>query len=137
MIAITGSAWITPSSISLVSSEASETEWIVTLRSSMALGIRRSKQMRASAGYDDGAGRADVGDRVDDPVEAGDDPRQVGALDEPAHRVDLRPHRPAGEVPLLGVALHLRQGHLPDRLGLRSAEAQHRLRHVGGHDQQV
>src|SRR5690242_7732312 len=107
MIAITRSARIAPSSISRVSSEASETEWIGTLRTSMAGGsvdMTRSLQVpapsdqRGSVGDHDRPGRTDVGHGVDDPVQAGDHAGQVGALHEPAHRIHLRAHRPTGEV---------------------------------------
>src|SRR6185503_15651798 len=97
MIAITRSATITPSSMSVVSSDASETEWIGTLRTSMADGMQPIQSDRPSVGYDDRARAADVGHRIDDPVQAGDHGGQVGALHEAAHRVHLGAHRAAGE----------------------------------------
>src|SRR6476646_6868003 len=108
MTAITRSAWRTPSSISRVSSEASETECSGTLRTSMA-GTGMPSILSGLVGDDDRPDLPQPGHGVDDPVEAGDHGRLVGALHEAAHRVDLRPHRPAGEVPVVGVGLHLRE----------------------------
>src|ERR1044071_2394230 len=131
MMAITRSAWMTPSSMSLVSSEASETEWIGTLRTSMAegcVGMGPIQADRHSVRYDDRSRGPEVGHRVDDAVEAGDHARQAGALHEPAHGVHLRTHRPAREVPLRGVLLHLRERHPPEGFGVGRPEAEHRLR---------
>src|SRR6187401_361299 len=113
MIAITRSAEITPSSMSLVSSDASETEWIGTLRTSMADGfdirpIQADPGPSWSVRYDDRPCRPDVDHCVDDAIQAGDHGRQVGTLHETADGVDLRPHRPAREVTIGGVLLHLR-----------------------------
>src|SRR5215204_1045165 len=146
MIAITRSAWIAPSSTSLVSSEASETEWIGTLRTSIAdgVGMARSLQVATSSSdhessvrHDDRPGGADIDHGVDDPVQPGDHAGQVRALHEAAHGVDLRAHRPAGEVALGDVLLHPRERDPADRLGLGGPEAEHRLRYVGRHDQDV
>src|SRR5687768_7697262 len=113
MTAITRSAASTLSSISLASSEASATEWMGTLRTSMALGIGASFP-RVSVGYDDGAGAA--GESVDDRVEVGDDRGVAGGLDEPQRRLDLRAHRAAGEVPVRGVAAERGDGDPADRI---------------------
>src|SRR3954451_19042981 len=145
MIAITRSAWITPSSTSLVSSEASETEWMGTLRTSMADGVDMaesfqvapSREDQASVRHDDRACRADVGHGVDDPVEARDHAGEVRALHETADGVDLGAHRPTAEMPLRDVLLHLGERHPADRLGLRRPEAERRLRYVGRHHQNI
>src|ERR1700754_3954036 len=94
MIAITRSACMTPSSMSFASSLASATEWIGTLRTSMASGIC----VPLLVGYDDGSRVARDG--VGDVGEVRDDGPGAAALDEPAGRVDLRTHGAAGEVPL-------------------------------------
>src|SRR3954447_15378060 len=98
MIAITREASMTPSSMSFASSLASATEWIGTLRTSMALGMAVPSVGGRSVRYDDGAAR--TGDGAGDGAEVGDDGAVATLLDEPAGRVDLRPHRPAGEVAL-------------------------------------
>src|SRR5690349_6348448 len=137
MIATTRSAWITPSSMRWVSSEASETEWIGTLRTSMADGMQRSNQMPRSVRDDDRPGAADGGDGLDDVVQAGDDTGQVRPLHEAADGVHLRTHRPACEVALGGVLLHLRERDPAERLSVGRPEAQHSLRYVGRDDQDV
>ena len=100
MIAITRSASITPSSISFASSLASATEWIGTLRTSMASGMRipfgSVSRVRRRC-------RSSPVDGVGDVVEVGDDGAGAAALDEPAGGVDLGAHRAAGEVALGGV----------------------------------
>ena len=76
MIAMTRSAAITPSSMSFASSLASATEWIGTLRTSMAsgMGFLSVAGFRDGRGYDDGAGVA--GRRaVGEMGEVGDDGR--------------------------------------------------------------
>src|SRR5688572_20825756 len=97
MIATTRSACRTPSSISRASSLASETEWIGTLRTSMAEGMGCLSLL---VGYDDGAGVA--GDGVEDVVQGGDHRVAATALDKAAGSVHLRPHGAAGEVALGG-----------------------------------
>src|SRR4029078_12460111 len=133
MIAITRSASITPSSISVASSLASATEWMGTFRTSIALGLSRFLSVvnsgGGSVGYDDGAGASGHG--LHDAGEVGDHAGPVAGLDEPAQRLDLGPHRAAGEGALLDVPEHLLHAHLPDVLGLRGAEPEHGVGHVG------
>src|SRR6478609_3648164 len=97
MIAMTREACITPSSISLASSLASATEWIGTLRTSMALGMSSS----VLVGYDDRAGLS--GDGSGEVREVGDHGPGPAVLDEPAGGIHLGSHRAAGEVALRGV----------------------------------
>src|SRR3954466_12913449 len=142
MIAITRSACRTPSSISFASSVASATEWMGTLRTSMASGMgplsptpRPASQRGWSVGDDDGAsvavhGGAQVG-------EVGDDAAGPAALAEPAHGLPLRSHRATGEVPLGGVGPQLSDTHGAEVRGLRSAVVQHRVRYVGRDDEDV
>src|SRR5690348_1354185 len=137
MIANTRSAAMTPSSISFVSSEASATEWIGTLRTSMALGM---DVPLGSIGYDDGADRLAVGESGHGTSDAGqvrDDAGASGLLDEAADGVHLRPHRAAGEVARGGVLPHLVEGDATDVLGLRGPVAQDGVRDVGGDDQRI
>src|SRR5262245_25923999 len=133
MIAITRSACSTPSSISWASSLASATEWIGTLRTSIASGMRPLSP--TSLGYDDGASVAvHRGAQV---REVGDDRTRAAVLDEATGRVHLRPHRPAGEVALGGVRPQLLDGHGVDVGGLGRAVVQHRVRYVGRDDEHV
>src|SRR6188472_4035060 len=117
MIAITRPASITPSSMSLASSLASATEWIGTLRTSMALGMAF-----LSVRYDDGAG-VRTGHRLDDRVQVGDDGPRAAVLDEAADGVHLGAHGAAGEVALRGQRPHLRDRDPADRRGLGGAVA--------------
>src|SRR6187455_1888724 len=138
MIAITRSACRTPSSMSFASSLASATEWIGTLRTSMASGmwpLSPRSAGRGSVGYDDGAGVALHG--VPKVGEVGDDRTAAAGLDEPAHRVHLRPHGAAGEVALGGVRAHLRDAHRAEVRGLGGAEVQDRVGYVGGDHEHV
>src|SRR5688572_21405717 len=134
MIAITRSAAITPSSMSFASSEASATEWIGTLRTSMASGMRLVSWV-GLVGYDDGAGVA--GDTLDDVLEVRDHGALTALLHEAADGVDLRSHRAAGEVALGREVAQLLDRDAADRLGVGGAEAEHGLRDVGGDDENV
>src|SRR5688572_14482002 len=127
MIAKTRSAAMTPSSMSLVSSEASATEWMGTLRTSMALGVALGMGFLSGgvSGYDDGAGM--TGDGGGDLVEAGDDARAAGGLDEAADGVDLRAHRAGREVAVRGVGSQLLDGDPAERLGVGPSPADHRV----------
>src|SRR3954447_20969994 len=118
MIAITRSARITPSSISRASPEASATEWIGTLRTSMASGIGGFLSV-GSGRYDDGAGVAvECGQDV---VEVGDHRSGAALLDEPAGGVDLRAPGAAGEVALRGKAAQPGGVHAAQRLRVGGA----------------
>src|SRR5690349_6446849 len=100
MIATTRSARRTPSSTSLVSSLASATEWMGTLRTSMAAGTAGSFLRRARVGgYDARAGV--TGHGGGEVVEGGDDAGPAGVLGEAHHCLHLRSHGPGSEV-LLG-----------------------------------
>src|SRR4051794_20332841 len=100
MIATTRSACSTPSSISFASSLASATEWIGTLRTSMASGSG-GPSARGSAGWyerrllgcDARAGRA--GDRLGEVGKVGDARAGSALLHEPARGVHLGGHRAA------------------------------------------
>src|SRR4051794_22415779 len=122
MIAMTRSAAITPSSMSFASSLASATEWIGTLRTSIASGIWRFLRL---VGYDDGAGRP--GHRLGEVSKIGDDGPRAAGLDEPAGGVDLGAHRAAGEVALRGVRAQLGDRHDPDVGGLGGAVVEDRV----------
>src|SRR6478735_9532039 len=132
MIAMTREASMTPSSISFASSLASATEWIGTLRTSMALGMVRPSGL---VGYDDGA--CGTGDGVGDVGQVGDDRPRAALLDEPADRVDLRAHRAAGEVAVRGVTAHLARGHDADVARLRRTPGEHGVGDVGGDHEHV
>src|SRR5688572_10776714 len=114
MTAITRSASITPSSMSLASSEASLTLCSGTLRTSIGAGtgVPLVLAVRGSGGQD-GAGVV-AGDGVGDVFQGRDDGalRVVGArrLDEPQRGLDLGAHAAAGELPVGGVPAHLGDG---------------------------
>src|SRR6478752_6040497 len=132
MIAMTRDASMTPSSISFASSLASATEWIGTLRTSMASGMR---DVLLLVGYDDGPGRA--GHRLGEMSKVGDHGPGAAALDEPAGGVDLGAHRAAGEVTLRGVRPQLRGRHDAHVARLRRTEVQDRVGDVGADDEHV
>src|SRR5262245_16561720 len=113
MMAMTRSASITPSSSSRSSSLASATEWIGTLRTSMAEGICDLPFV----GYDDRTGLAV--DRLGNPAERRDRRLPTRTLAEPASCLDLRAHRPAGELAVGSVLAQLPRRHAAERLGLR------------------
>src|SRR5687768_3950692 len=99
MIAMTRSACMTPSSISFASSLASATEWIGSLRTSIAEGTGTAFRRGSGGGDDAGAGGA--GDGLGEQVERGDDTGAAGPLREPGDGLHLGTHRAGGE-PLLG-----------------------------------
>src|SRR6478735_2510070 len=91
MTAMTRSASMTPSSMSLASSEASLTLCSGTLRTSIGAGIRF-----LSAG-ENGAG-AVATDGVGDVFQGGDDGSRAACFHEAEDGVDLRAHAAAGEL---------------------------------------
>src|SRR3954452_16921604 len=93
MTAMTRSASMTPSSMSLASSEASLTLCRGTLRTSMGAGTGLPS---GSAG-EDGSGVVPV-DGVGDVLERRDDGPRSAGLDEAQDRVDLGAHAAAGEL---------------------------------------
>src|SRR6476620_12383540 len=131
MTAMTRSASSTPSSIRSARPLASDTVRIGTLRTSIGSGMAVS----FGGGDDDGAGLA--GDGVQDVRKIGDHGSGAALLDEPAGRLDLGAHRAAGEVPLGGELAQTSYVDAADVLGLGRAEAQHRVRHVGGDHEHV
>src|SRR3712207_6697057 len=93
MTATTRSASITPSSMSLASSEASLTLCSGTLRTSMGAGTAGP----LGSGEQDGADVVAC-DGVGDVLERGDDGAGAALLEESGGRRDLRPHAAAGEL---------------------------------------
>src|SRR6476661_1699189 len=108
MMAITRLASMTPSSMSFASSDASATEWIGTLRTSMASGTVDDLSLQwfsargtrlvfsGSAVLDDGSDPALDG--VGDAGQVGDDGPAAAGAHEPQGRLDLGPHRARREV---------------------------------------
>src|SRR5512141_1646495 len=133
MTATTRSASSTPWSMRSARPLASDTFRIGTLRTSMGSGMAVS--FVGGIGYDDGAGLP--GDGVQDVLEVADHGTRAALLDEPAGRLDLRAHRAAGEVPLGGQRPQPPYVDPAERLGLRGAEPQRRLRDVGGDHEHV
>src|SRR5687768_13119981 len=117
MTATTRSASMTPSSMSLASSEASLTLCSGTLRTSIGAGIASS----SLAGGQDGADVVAL-DGVGDVLEGRDDGARPALLDEAQRCLDLRAHRAAGELAVGGVRAHLRGGHPAQRLSRRRPE---------------
>src|SRR3954451_4107574 len=112
---------------------ASDTCRIGTLRTSMGSGMGVSGarwlfrigfcgRWWLGLRYDDGPGVP--GDRVDDLDEVRDHGVATAAFHEPAHRVDLRPHRPVGEVTVTGEATQAVDWNATERLGLGRGEAE-------------
>src|SRR4051812_3485058 len=130
MTAITRSASITPSSMSLASSEASLTLCSGTLRTSMGAGIRF-----LSAG-ENGSGVV-AGDGVGDVLERGDDGAVPASLHEAERGLDLGAHAAAGELSRGGVLAQLGGGHPAQRALAGPAEVDHDVGDVGGDDQRV
>src|SRR6476659_1578641 len=109
--AMTRSASMTPSSMSLASSEASLTLCSGTLRTSIGAGTGSPFGM---SGGEDGSGVV-TGDGVGDVFQRGDDGALATAVDEPEQGVDLRPHAAAGELTGGGVLAQLGRGDLRER----------------------
>src|SRR5699024_1863931 len=118
MIAITRSASRVPSSMSLASSLASATEWIGTLRTSIADGTGASFHWVVVdpgelAGGHDPRARPPL-DGLGDALEGRDDADPGTGLGEGGDGLDLGSHRP-GREPLLGAELsHLGRPDLTD-----------------------
>src|SRR3954469_20060934 len=127
--AMTRSASMTPSSMSLASSEASLTLCRGTLRTSIGAGIGFLPGYGLNGQH--GAGVV-IADGVGDVLERRDDGAGgvVGTrrLDEPEGGLDLGAHAAAGELPGGCVLLHLGDGHPAQRADGRRAEVDH---HVG------
>src|SRR6185437_15379610 len=104
MTAMTRSASMTPSSISLASSEASLTLCSGTLRTSIGAGIGF-----LSTGVQDGAGVVS-GDGVGDVLEGRDDGTRPAPVDEAERGLDLGAHAAAGELAGRGVLAQLGGG---------------------------
>src|SRR3954468_2447263 len=137
MMATTRSASITPSSMSLASSEASLTLCSGTLRTSIGAGTGApSEGGLGGSGGEDGADVVAV-DRVGDVLERGDDGTRAAVLEEAESGLDLGPHRAAGELAVGGVPAHLTGGDPAERPGRGRAEVDHHVGHVGGDDQGV
>src|SRR3954447_24521653 len=131
MTAMTRSASMTPSSISLASSEASLTLCSGTLRTSIGAGIGF-----LSTGGQDGAGVVS-GDGVGDVLEGRDDGALAAPVDEAERGLDLGAHAAAGELAGRGVRAQLGGGDPAQRAGGRGVEVDHDVRDVGGEDQDV
>src|SRR4051794_36852109 len=144
MTAMTRSASMTPSSMSLASSEASLTLCSGTLRTSIGAGTAASlrtadglsePRVRWSGG-EDGADVVPV-DRVGDVLEGGDDGTGPALLHEAEGGLHLRAHRAAGELAVGGVPAHLAGGDPAERPRRWRAEVDHHVGHVGGDDEGV
>src|SRR5690348_18478719 len=114
MTAMTRSASMTPSSMSLASSEASLTLCSGTLRTSIGAGTA----VPLGSGGQDGAGVV-TGDGVGDVFQGRDDGAAAAGLDEAEDGVDLRAHAAARELAGLGVPAQLGGGHAAERAGGR------------------
>src|SRR5215218_7869710 len=131
MTATTRSASMTPSSMSLASSEASLTLCSGTLRTSIGAGTGSP-----FSGGEDGAG-VGAGDRVGDVLEGGDDGAGAAGLQEAQCGVDLGSHAAAGELAGRGELTQLGGGD-PAQWPLgRRAEVHHHVGDVGRDDQRV
>src|SRR3954468_21226493 len=130
MTATTRSASMTPSSMSLASSEAPLTLCSGTLRTSIGAGIRF-----LSAG-ENGSGVV-AGDGVGDVLERGDDGAAPAPLDEAERGLDLGAHAAARELPVRGVGAQLGGAHPAQRALAGPAEVDHDVGDVGGDDQRV
>src|SRR3954463_11529125 len=155
MTATTRSASMTPSSMSLASSEASLTLCSGTLRTSIGAGIgslflRRwtwaallqgpAASLRAVGGrrvlLQDGAGVVAT-DGVGDVLERRDDGAGAATFDEAEGGLDLGAHAAAGELPGGRVPAHLRDGHPAEGALGRRSEVDHHVRDVGRDDERV
>src|SRR5687768_11831236 len=128
MTAITRSASMTPSSMSLASSEASLTLCSGTLRTSIGAGTA-SPCRTGSGGGEDGADVVAV-DGVGDVLEGGDDGAGPTLLHEAEGGLDLGAHGAAGELAVSGVGAHLVGGHPAERPRRGRAEVDHDVRDV-------
>src|SRR4051795_5780309 len=129
MMATTRSASMTPSSMSLASSDASLTLCSGTLRTSIGAGIAFLLD-----GGENGAGVV-TGDGVGDVLERGDDGARAASLDETERGLDLGAHAAERELPCRGVLPQLRGGDAAQRTGRRCPEVDHHVRDVGGDHQ--
>src|SRR5690242_3073061 len=132
MTAMTRSASITPSSMSLASSEASLTLCSGTLRTSIGAGIGSS----SLNGSQDGADVVTV-DGVGDVLEGRDDGAAARPVGEAQGRLDLGAHAAAGELPVRGVLAQLGSGDPAQRALVWRPVADHHGGDVGGDDQGV
>src|SRR3954469_424582 len=130
MTAMTRSASMTPSSMSLASSEASLTLCSGTLRTSIGAGTGFPSR---SAGQN-GSGVVSA-DGVGDVLERGDDGAAAACVDEAESGLDLRAHAAPRELAGGGVRAHLRDAHAAQCSLLRRPEVDHHVRDVGGDDE--
>src|SRR4051794_39794419 len=131
MTAMTRSASMTPSSMSLASSDASLTLCSGTLRTSIGAGTGSP-----SGGGEDGADVVTC-DGVGDVFQGRDDGAVPARLHETEDGVDLGAHAAAGELPGGGVLAQLGDGHPAQRPRGRRPEVDHYVGDVGGDDQGV
>src|ERR1700712_3652474 len=120
MTAMTRSASITPSSMSLANSEASLTLCSGTLRTSIGAGTG----FPSRSADEDGAGLV-AGAGVGDVFQGRDDGARAAVVEKSEHGVHLRAHAAARELAGCGVLAELRGGHPPQRAGVGSAEVDH------------
>src|SRR3954467_12409580 len=132
MTAITRSASMTPSSMSLASSEASLTLCRGTLRTSIGAGTG----LPLLGGGEDGAGVVTC-DGVGDVFQGRDDGAASAGLDETQDGVDLGAHAAAGELTRGSILAQLGDAHPAQRPGGRRPEVDHHVRDVGGDDERV
>src|SRR4051794_31297381 len=153
MTAMTRSASMTPSSMSLASSEASLTLCNGTLRTSIGAGTAVPLYgvalswvpPRACEGWGGGdpfsGGEHGAGvvtaDSVGDVFERRDDGAGAAPVQEAQRGLDLGAHAAAGELALSGVLAHLLDGHPAQRSDGGGAEVHHHVRDVGRDDQRV
>src|SRR3954452_8130718 len=123
MTATTRSASMTPSSMSLASSEASLTLCSGTLRTSIGAGIRFLSRDQNGAGGISGDGVGDV-------LERRDDGAGTAGVDEPQGGLDLRPHAAARELACRGMPPQLGRGDRAQRALGRRPEVDHDVRDV-------
>src|SRR3954468_7555227 len=127
MTAMTRSASMTPSSMSLASSDASLTLCSGILRTSIGAGTGAPWL----GGGQDGAGVVTV-DGVGDVFQGRDDGSTPACLHEAEEGVDLRAHAAAGELACGGVLAQFCDRHAPERTGGRRPEVDHHVGDVGG-----
>src|SRR5690606_1557794 len=118
MIAMIRSASKTPSSISLANSLASATEWIGTLRTSIADGTSGVLPcQRLGVGRPDHTGSSFGVDRIGDLRQGRDDPGPPPGVGKAHDGLDLGPHGALGEALLRGDAVHLLHSDTSDGTG--------------------